>query len=352
MLQTYRQMKIIKRYLKDVFPGVDQELDIWKTRAGKAPDEVLKSQALLSIRWKRFHCQGGGVYALYPGAKQETIIKFIVALQTISDYLDNLCDRAGYQEEKGFRQLHLAMTEALSPEGPISDYYAFYPQQNDGRYLASLVEECQSCLRTLPSYHLVQSEMVQLASLYSDLQSLKHIEISLREEKMLKWIDPYLKTYHDISPWEFAAATGSTLGIFMFAAVAFDPQLTPEEVMKIRKAYFPYLCGLHILLDYFIDQLEDQNEGDLNFVFYYKHKAEMQERLSYFLQKALEQVSLLKNPEFHITVIEGLLAMYLSDPKASHTSIADVSNHLIKVAGKRTSFLHLVCKQLRRKGTL
>jgi tetraprenyl-beta-curcumene synthase len=46
----------------------------------------------------------------------------VVALQTISDYLDNLCDRRGSPTGR-FRQLHLAMTDALDPAGETHDYY-------------------------------------------------------------------------------------------------------------------------------------------------------------------------------------------------------------------------------------
>lgn len=43
--------------------------------------------------------------------------------------------------------------------------------------------------------------------------------------------------------------------------------MTKEMTEKIKAGYFPYIQGLHILLDYLIDQEEDKAGGDLNFCF-------------------------------------------------------------------------------------
>src|SRR5690625_5481462 len=44
-------------YLK-IFPAVNRELDFWTKRAKQIPDDELRTQALESIKMKRFHCQG------------------------------------------------------------------------------------------------------------------------------------------------------------------------------------------------------------------------------------------------------------------------------------------------------
>jgi len=68
---------------------VEQELARWTYFAGKIPDPSLRQQALASIQLKSFHAQGGSIYSLYPEVTdQEGILRFIVAFQTISDYLD------------------------------------------------------------------------------------------------------------------------------------------------------------------------------------------------------------------------------------------------------------------------
>jgi len=349
---VFQRWVIIARFVREVFPLVDHYLEKWNELAEKIPDSLLRKQALASIREKKFHCQGGSVFALMPGVERDIMVRFIVAFQTISDYLDNLCDRAGCTDERAFRQLHLAMTEALSLQGSISGYYQFYSNHNDGGYLQALVKECRFCLAHIPSFPLVLQKVVQLTSLYADLQCLKHLKIEEREDRMLKWAGAHLDQYPDISPWEFAAACGSTLAVFLLCAAAFNPQLKEEDTHRMQFAYFPYICGFHILLDYFIDQAEDRREGDLNFIFYYSNSEQVRERLTFFLIQALEHTRSLSFPVFHRTVVEGLAAMYLSDPKALTGSLKGTGQNLLRLAGKGTEVMHLICRMIRKKNLL
>lgn len=343
---------LIYRFVKEVFPLVKEELRSWEFRAEKVLEPVLSEQALDSLQRKAFHCLGGSIYALYPGANREVMIEFIVAYQTISDYLDNLVDAADVQDEKAFAQLHRAMTEALDPEAELSEYYAAYPYREDGDYLNRLVRTCQEKVRALPSYAVVKAELFWLASLYSSLQTYKHLSLEEREKKMLSWIEPNRKHYPEVSTWEFAAATGSTLGIFCLVAAAHQPGLTVEKVRQLKQAYFPWIAGLHILLDYFIDFVEDRETEQLNFVQYYASLPEREERLVLFLHEALDSSRLLPYAKFHQAVVEGLLAMYLSDPKSRADELAGGTRALLAAGGMEIRLLYWMCVLLRKKGLL
>lgn len=346
------QALVIKDFVRVVFPLVDRELEKWVARLEHCPDAMLRSQGLASIRTKKFHAQGGSIYALYPGVEVEPLVRLVVAYQTISDYLDNLCDRAGVYDETAFRQLHRAMEDALLPDRePAGDYYRFYPYQDDGGYLAALVQQCREVIaRHLPGYGQVQEEMLRLAGYYIDLQSIKHLHRQVREERLLQWAARYQPP--GLTPWEFAAATGSTLGIFMLAAAAAKRELTAPEVLQIREAYFPWVTGLHILLDYYIDQEEDREEGDLNFTHYYPDGATCRERLVLFARRALAQTAALPEPLFHELVIKGLLAMYLSDPKAFQGGKEEITRRLLMAGGYKSLVMHRICLQLRRRRKL
>lgn len=304
---------------------------------------------MASIKLKKFHCQGGSVYSLYPGSNTERMLELVVALQTISDYLDNLCDRTEVKEERAFRQLHLAFTEALEPGNYMSDYYLYYPLKKDGGYLYKLVERCRACIKGLPTYNLVKEHTVRLGRLYSDLQVYKHLPLDIREKKVMEWSMPYLKDYNGISNWEFAAAAGSTLAIFMLFAIASDDKCSGQDIAKILEVYFPWVCGLHILLDYYIDLKEDKEWGDLNFVSYYSNMEECESRLKLFIRNATEGIIKLDNSIFHVTVIQGLLALYLSDPKAEYGEQAAISRRLVRSGGKMAHLLWRMCKYLRKK---
>lgn len=343
---------LIYKFVKNVFPLVKRNLQHWETLAKLSPDRVLSKQAIDSMNSKSFHCLGGSIYALYPGVRTEDVVEFIVAYQTISDYLDNLVDALEVQDERAFAQLHLAMTEALEPKGERSDYYAHYPHHEDGGYLAVLVQTCQEKVGSLPSYSLVKREMLWLAELYSSLQTTKHLAESEREGKMLSWIQNHLAYYPGLSEWEFAAATGSTLGIFCLYAAAYNPLLQQEDVLRIKQAYFPWIEGLHILLDYFIDLEEDRETSQLNFVEYYETKEERKERLSFFVQASLQKARQLPYPKFHEAVIQGLLAMYLSDDKGRVEELAETTQTLLQIGGVKVKLLYWMCSQLRKRDIL
>ncbi|QXM07039.1 tetraprenyl-beta-curcumene synthase family protein [Crassaminicella indica] len=349
MIKPIYQSKTIYNFVKKVFPQVKKELMYWEKSASIIPNTTLSYQAISSIQKKSFHSQGGCIYSLYYGHVDKKLIQFIVALQTISDYLDNLCDNVGVKNEKSFLQLHYAITDSLKPDNVFHDYYKYYPYKEDGGYLYNLVKTCKNYIKTLPSFHLIQSTALFLGKLYSEMQSYKHIQKHKREKSLNDWASHYLHLYDNLSIWEFSAAAGSTLGIFLLCTISKEKNLDKKHIENIINAYFPYICGLHILLDYFIDEREDLATGDLNFISYYKNNKEKEKRLIYFLKQALNRSKYLQNPLFHITVIEGLLSMYLSDPKTNFKEEKIIAKSILKKSSYTTNILYTSCKLLRRK---
>jgi len=328
-LAPQNPLTLMVRYYRYILPNVREELAEWKLRAGTIPDPELRKQALASINTKQFHCEGGAVYVTADLAFRNELVPLIVAFQTISDYLDNLCDRSTSLDGADFRLLHQSMLDAVDPSATLTDYYALHSESVDGGYLAKLVSECQSRLARLPSFPVVQPYVRKLVSLYSDLQVYKHIHKDLRESELLAWWESKRVDYPTLRWNEFAAATGSTLGMFMLFVAATDPDLTLNDAESIQTAYFPYICGLHILLDYLIDQEEDREGGDLNFCRYYESAEQAGERIGWIAEEARLASKRLAGSKFHKMITEGLLAMYLSDPKAGKQSSVKVTRSML-----------------------
>lgn len=319
------------RVYRYVLPGVREQLGYWRSKAEEIPDPELRKQALASLSSKQFHCEGGAVYAAANLSMRHMLIPLIVAYQTISDYLDNLCDRSTSLDPEDFRRLHQSMLDAVDPAEPLHDYYEFREERDDGGYLNELVKTCQASIRLLPSYAQAASSIRELVGLYCDLQVYKHMAKPLREEALLSWWELHRERYPSMGWNEFAAATGSTLGVFMLFLAASEPRLSPETVRSICEVYFPYICGLHILLDYLIDQEEDEVGGDLNFCSYYDNMDKAVERIALIVTEAKERSVRLEHGAFHRMIIEGLLALYLSDPKVSkQRQVKQVSRQLMK----------------------
>jgi len=343
------ELPVVAALVKDVIPAVDVELGNYRELLRSCPDHRLVGLAEASLTHKRFHALGGSVFALnsHPDYR-DTVLRLIVAFQTISDYLDNLCDRAGVLDEATFRQLHLSMEDAVCVRGVCHDYYKYYPYSDDGGYLNQLVEVCCHETAHLPGYDRIRQTVLYLTQLYCDLQAHKHKEPSNRESSLIEWTRPHLDKYPELNWWEFAAATGSTLCTFSLFAAASYREVKQKELDAILKAYFPWICSLHILLDYLIDMEEDRREGDLNFVGYYKEPSIQAERLGFILGRSKLLAPGLSNPSFHLAVINGLLGLYLSDPKVEQKMVRGTASALIKAGGYKARVLQKGCTMLRQ----
>lgn len=330
-------------------PLTQAQLSIWSQRAAHIPDPELRQQALASLEQKRFHADGGTVYAAANVEYAPVLVRLIVALQTISDYLDNLCDRANRLDGPTFRQLHNSMRDAVVPTAPLRDYYALFGSVDDGGYLNQLVETCQTCLKQLPGYDAVQAQVSWYVERYSELQEFKHIHPAHREAKLREWSASYLEAYPSVSWWEFAAATGSTLGIFaLFLAATETP--TPIAADTVHKYYFPWICGLHILLDYLIDLDEDAQAGDFNFVACYPDAETAYRRLRLFAKESRQCArKIAYGGRIHRFVVQGLLAMYLSDPKVKQQKAVRKARRLLYSSGV-TACLFYAATVAYRKG--
>lgn len=338
------QWVFARRIARHVLPGVASEMRRWEAVASAIPNTELRRQALASLRLKRFHAEGGGVYAAAAPGRSPELVKLIVALQTISDYLDNLCDRSVAMDEHDFRQLHGAMTDAVTPWAGVQDYYRLHPNKDDGGYLNQLVAECQQQTAALPSYIKVQREVVRLVELYSDLQVYKHIQLDRRVPSLESWfLQKHQSRYPDIDWWEFAAATGSTLAVFALFVAATTPDLRDQDVQSTLDAYFPWVCGLHILLDYWIDQAEDKEGGDLNFVSYYPTPERARERLKLFLLESRRRVHDLDQAPFHQLIVHGLPGLYLASSKVRQQRLNTAAWDMIRTGGPLSILAYASC---------
>jgi tetraprenyl-beta-curcumene synthase len=334
MMDSIRLWSIVFGIYRDVLPMVRLYLEQWKEQAQHIPDPELRQQALQSIETKTFHCEGGSIYGLLAKNHLPQVIRFIVAYQTLSDYLDNLCDRSNSLNPDDFSALHEASLHALTPGITSTHYYRFRHQQDDGNYLRNLVKTCQDVLQELPGYPKVAAALHELANYYCQLQVHKHVRVEERVPRLQAWFEQYRERMPDISWYEFSASTGSTLGIFCLVAYACDDTCSAQLVQRVKGSYFPWVQGLHILLDYLIDQEEDRREGDLNFCTYYSNPQTLSQRMTHFFQQADISVARLPHAQFHRLINRGLLGIYLADEKVNQQeSVRQVAQRLLRTGG-------------------
>jgi tetraprenyl-beta-curcumene synthase len=117
-------------------------------------------------------------------------------------------------------------------------------------------------------------------------------------------------------------------------AYASSENCSVDLAQRVKKAYFPWVQGLHIMLDYFIDQTEDRIGGDLNFCSYYPSSEDLWTGLKYFYTRAEISVASLPDSGFHLLIIRGLVGMYLADPKVTQQKeVWKVADKMLQQSG-------------------
>ncbi|WP_337020486.1 DUF2600 family protein, partial [Oceanobacillus massiliensis] len=118
-----------------------------------------------------------------------------------------------------------------------------------------------------------------------------------------------------------------------------------NNAQNIYSGYFPYMHGLHILLDYYIDQQEDMEEGDLNFCSFYMDNNHMKKRLIYFIRQSKKHSRNLPDRKFHEMIQQGLIGLYLADEKvAGIEGSEDMCKSLMKASGATSKFINFTIK--------
>jgi tetraprenyl-beta-curcumene synthase len=311
-----RGLASMARFLVSVVPRASHELEAIRERANAIPAAVLREQALASIDGKAFHVQGGCILATFlPSADAARYVRIVAALETIYDYLDNLCDRLPGVSQQAFATLHDALLDALDDRRTPADYYRHGPAGDDGGYLASLVGDVRAELATVRHYAAVRAALVQIAGYYARLQTLKHGDASVREAVCSAWYAEHAESFPGLYWWEFAAACGSSLPVFALIYIALQPRIDARAIDSTVAAYFPNVSAVHILLDYFIDQAEDREHRELNFVACYPSSAVAVERVRRLVRTTSERLRTLAHGEWHEFVLRAMCLFYLTHPK-------------------------------------
>jgi tetraprenyl-beta-curcumene synthase len=322
------------RFLGAVVPRASRALRAIERRAAAIPDPLLRAEALASIQHKAYHVQGGSILATFLSREDaDRYVAIVAPLETIYDYLDNLCDRLEGVPERAYSTLHDALLDAVDPARPLHDWYRDGPHRDDGGYLGRLVDQVREGVGQLPSLAAVQPRLIEAARFYAELQTFKHYASGKREAACAEWYARNAARFPGLQWWEFAAACGSSLPAFAMIYLATRPRLDSRDVDATFDAYFPNISAVHILLDYFIDQAEDREHRELNFVACYADGDEAVEGVRRLLQTTIERLRRLETADPHEFLLRAMCLFYLSHPKVFEQKLDRESAALLAVLG-------------------
>ena len=322
---------LARKFLLGVVPQAARALRRIKRRALRIPQTELRRQAMASISDKDFHVHGGCILATFlPPAQAKAFIALVASFETAVDYLDNLCDRAGTSDERDFRALHEALIDAVTPAAKPRAYFR-ERAADDGGYLHELVVDAQARFASLPSYGVIAPRVRSITERYCELQALKHLPAGDRERRCER---AFSRVADDLRWWEGAAACGSTLATFALAYSALCG-VNDATAATLEDAYFPYITSFHILLDYFIDQEEDRQHQELNFVACYPSRDAAREGIARIGGLARKRASELADGHHHVFAMQAMCAFYCSRAKIADQGLSDDAAAIAQAVGLR-----------------
>jgi cytochrome P450 len=317
-------------------PAVSREIRAWRARAASIPDSPLREDALDSITHKRDHAEGAALFWVLPRFRHRGLLRLLVAYQTIWDYLDNLSERE--TDEANGRQLHLALSEALDPEAPISDYYEHHPWKDDGGYLRALVETCREGCEALPSYARVRPHVLAGVGRCS-VQSLNHDAAPGRRDAALEdWARREFPGEQTMRWFELTAASSAFLPYALFALAA-EPGCEEREVAHVCAAYFPWTSLAIAMLDSYVDRFDDLACGNHSYISHYEDPDLALHRLREVVERTLRGANGLRNGHRHAVISACMVAMYLSKDCAETPEMRARTRALAEAGGSLTRLL-------------
>ncbi len=321
-------------YWLGIYPQVRRDLARWERRARGIPDPVLREAALGKLTEERLNPEAAALFAvLSPPVHRPGVVRLIVAYQVLYDYLDAVNEEPGCTELRNGLQLHLALTEAVRPDLPISDYYRHNPTDADGGYMRALTGACRDIVRGLPSASRAAQVLARATERCGQAQSHNHAIGSEGEAPFVEWCLAQPSARGGYLWWELAAGGISCLGIHALLASAADPLCSGENAPLVDAAYFPAICAISALLDSLADYHRDAGTSNHSFVAHYRDSGHAAERLVAITADAKEGIRRLRHSARHAVILAGISSFYLSSASVTEGFPARAAASLIESEG-------------------
>lgn len=339
-------------YWTAVFPRARAHVARWERLALRIPDPGLRRPVLAALREKRTNIEGAAAFATFaPKQMRARLTHALSSFQAAYNLLDMLGEQPSADPVADGRRLHEALLCALEPSAAPLDWYEHHPHQDDGGYLNSLLAECQQAVASLPSFGVAAPLAREAAARIVAFQSLNLSESQGDHAALEQWAHAATPAGSGLQWWETAAAAGSSLPVYALLAAAAEPHLDMREARAIERAYFPWIGGLHSLLDNLIDKHEDEAAGHRSLVEYYGPQRAAQ-RMRWLTEQATDAARHLPRASGHEVILVGMIGSYLSVPEARTAELEPVASAVLGVAGPlvKPTLLVFALRELAARG--
>lgn len=342
-------MSLGASYWLSIHRQVRRELATWDLHAKKIPDPLLREHALGKLTGERLNPEAAALFAvLAPRTQRRRVVSLIVAYQVLYDYLDGVNEEPGFDELRDGLQLHRALTEAIMPGSPTSDYYLHHPDRDDGGYMRLLCATCRQLVASLPSVARSSRVILEATGRCGQAQSHNHATRDWDHARLIDWSRAQGPQCGGYLWWELAAGGISCLNIHALLASTADPSSLPEEAARVDAAYFPSICALSALLDSLADYHGDAGTNNHSFIAHYRDQDQAAERLVAITAEATTLIGSLRHSRRHAIILAGIVAYYLSSSSVWEGFPSTAAERLMGCVGPLGASMCAVMRARRR----
>jgi tetraprenyl-beta-curcumene synthase len=312
------------RYWLSLAGVVQEEMSRWNEHARGIADPQLRTLALSKLEAEGFNARAAGMLATFaPRGRRRGIVRTIVALEVLFDYLDGRTEPAGEGDPLAWRMgLFAVFNWAISEPGAEHEQ-PVVPDVADGAYLAALAQAVSDGLRELPSYESLRAAMSPAAARATQAQVRKHAIGELGEGQLRAWAEE--AAVGSGFEWReyLAGACASVLAIHALIVAGAAPSSRAGAGENIDRLYLA-IGAIAALLDELVDH-DIEDDGDFG---PRRNAAELEHSLARLTEATAVQARHSQHPRRDLAILAGVLGYYATAPGARTAFAAPIAAQL------------------------
>jgi tetraprenyl-beta-curcumene synthase len=318
------------RFWTSVAPLARRELARWEGNAREIEDDTLRGLALRKLSHEAFNAEVAATLAtLAPRRHRTDVVKAIVALEVLFDYLDGRTEALFTQAARPPAEL-LAEGRLLSETlDAVITGQAPSLSGADSGYLNALWRHAHAHYCGLPGHAVLAPTAKLAASRCAEAQLWLHAATTIGDEQLGAWAET--ECLGSGLGWReyVGGCASSVLAMHALIAAAARGEVTEAEARALNASYLA-IGAVITTLDSLVDDTHDRQAGKAGYIRLYDGRSEIERVLLALIDDALARTSRLHNGAHHAMTLAGVAAYYTTHPGAS-----DRENRAIR-AGVRT----------------
>jgi tetraprenyl-beta-curcumene synthase len=337
------------RFWSGVAADCRGELARWRRQAAQIDQDDLRRLAETKLAEEAFNAEVAATLAtLAPRGRRATVVKAIVALEVLFDYLDGrteaLFERRhspGAPEPErdapepgadGQSDAHGALDEGMRLSETLRaviDGEAPALGGADSAYLNALWGYAHRHAAQLPSLRAITPAALGAASRCAEAQLRLHAAAVLGDGQLRSWAQRACSD-SGLGWREYVGASASSvLAMHALIATAAQPGVGQADAQALDGTYLR-IAAVITTLDSLVDERRDRRAGHPGYVRLYEDRQEIQQRLLALVSQALARAGQLPDGAHHAMTLAGVAAYYTTHPGG-----ADPANRAIRRAVRR-----------------